>query len=113
MLFLLDSQEDTINHKDTDTELFGGITVPGATINYNKLKELVNLKNTNGSESDINNILKNYHKKVIKFYSLKNLKLYIYSFLIPNIKRSYIYTFCILVFNNTLSLQLNCYLIYE
>ena len=62
---IMDSEECAINHMDTDTELFIWNNSSGATINYNKLKELVNAKKHKWlrSESDINNILKNYHKK--------------------------------------------------
>lgn len=62
---IMDSEEDAINHKDTDTELFIWNNSSGATINYNKLKELVNAKKHKWlrPELDINNILKNYHKK--------------------------------------------------
>ena len=43
MLFLW-IHKKIINHKDTDTELFVWNNDSGATINYNKLKELVNPK---------------------------------------------------------------------
>ena len=62
---IMDSEEGAINSRDTDTELFIWNNSSGATINYNKLKELVNPKKHKWlrPESDINNILKNYHKK--------------------------------------------------
>lgn len=62
---IMDSEEGAINSKDADTELFKWNNSEGATINYTKLKEFVNPKKHKWlrTEVDINNILKNYHKK--------------------------------------------------